>query len=136
MKNSDSQWDWFRHHLPEENAPGERPGSKPVLTNWVFDAVLWGLKTLAQRCMFPPSHPNHNAMHHRDASSVSGKEAHCQIPLGMVDELQGQDLLDAPECYVSATFANERGCSPEAGKMCMICVATSGSGLRDGSLPG
>jgi hypothetical protein len=39
-KLSDRHWEMIRHHFPEENAPADKTGRKPVPARQVLDAVL------------------------------------------------------------------------------------------------
>ncbi len=41
IRLTDENWERIRKHFPEENIPEGRPGSKPIPTRKVLEAVLW-----------------------------------------------------------------------------------------------
>lgn len=114
VKISDAHWDRIRHHFPEENIPGERPGRKPVPARRVLDAVLWVLKTGAQWHMLPQSYPNYKTVHRR-FQAWAQQEVLRGVLVDLANDLRDQDVLDTSECYIDATFANGRGGGLEIG---------------------
>ncbi|MGE5893895.1 MAG: transposase [bacterium] len=63
LRLKDEQWERIRDHFPKENIPDHRPGSKPMPTRSVLEAVLWILNTRAQWHMLPQCYPNYRTVH-------------------------------------------------------------------------
>ena len=113
-KISDEDWRKIRHHFPEEDIPDGRPGRRPVPAREVLNAVLWILKTGAQRHMLLQYYPNYKTVHRRFQLWVR-KDILRSILINLANALREKDLIDPSESYIDATFANGRGSGLEIG---------------------
>jgi len=114
IRLSDLQWQRIRHHFPEENIPGGRPGRKPVSTRQVLEAVLWILNTGAQWHMLPQCYPNYKTVHRR-FQAWCRSEVLRGVLMDIANELRERGVLDEEECFIDATFVMAKGGGAEVG---------------------
>lgn len=115
LKLSDAQWQKVRRFFPEENIPDGRAGRKPVETRRVLEAVLWILNTGAQWHMLPQGYPNYKTVHRRFQIWCQ-REVLREMLRSVANELRDEQMLDASECFIDATFVPARGGGEEIGK--------------------
>jgi transposase len=111
IRLSDLQWERIRHHFPEKNIPGGRPGRKPVSTRQVLEAVLWILNTGAQWHMLPQCYPNYKTVHCR-FQAWCRSEVLRGVLMDIANELRERGVLDEEECFIDATVSAIRGRVP------------------------
>lgn len=108
QKLSDRQWELIRHHFPEENAPPDKTGRKPVPARQVLDAVLWILNTGAQWHMLPQCYPNYKTVHRR-FQQWCRNDVLRNVMTELANILRAENVLDESECFIDATFTQARG---------------------------
>lgn len=108
IRLTDEQWERIREHFPEENAPEDRKGRKPVPTRKVLEAVLWILNTGAQWHMLPQSYPNYKTVHRR-FQQWCRSEVLREVLTDLANTLRDAGAMDESECFIDATFASAKG---------------------------
>jgi Putative transposase of IS4/5 family (DUF4096) len=98
----------------EENIPDGRPGRKLMPARQVLGAVLWILKTGAQRHILPQCYPNYKTAHRRRQRWCE-REILREVLAQLANEPRDRGEIDESECFINATFASAKGAGAEIG---------------------